>query len=231
MIKVENLKKSFTSGSVKTEILKGISINIPQSKFVVILGPSGSGKTTFLNIIAGLETFENGEIFWDDEPLSKLSKKAREKLRVKRIGYVFQEYFLLNNLTLLENVFISGKLTGCTKQDAKEALNKVGLEEHIYKLPDQLSGGQKQRVAIARAIVKNPEILICDEPTGALDTISSQNVLEVLKQIQKDNKTTIIMVTHNEKIAKISDRVINLKDGKVLNQEDISACEVSEVDW
>ncbi|MGH4117875.1 ABC transporter ATP-binding protein [Clostridium sp.] len=231
MIKVENLYKSFKNGNSNVEILKNVNLNIPKSKLVTILGPSGSGKTTLLNIIAGLESFSVGNVYWDEYSLKDISQKKKESIRIKKIGYIFQEYFLLNNLTVLENVQLSGKLVGKTKKDAKQALEKVGLGEHKYKLPDQLSGGQKQRVAIARAIVKNPEILICDEPTGALDTESSKNVLEVLKKIQKEEKTTIIMVTHNEKIARISDKVIYVKDGNIVSEEEGEACNVGEVEW
>ncbi len=231
MIRVEELWKSYSNASGKFDVLKGISIDIPKSKFVTILGPSGSGKTTLLNVIAGLEQFDSGKVYWEEDYIGNLKKKKLEKLRVEKIGYVFQEYFLLNNLSLLENVYIAAKLTNNTKEDAKAALELVGLGDHIHKLPDQLSGGQKQRVAIARAIVKKPKILICDEPTGALDTKSSCMVLKIIKKIQKEQGTTVIMVTHNEKIAKISDCVISLKDGKIRNVEDIDAVEVSEVDW
>lgn len=231
MIHVEDLWKSYSNASGKIDVLKGISINIPESKFVTILGPSGSGKTTLLNVIAGLEGFDSGKVIWEEDSIGDLKKKKLEKLRVEKLGYVFQEYFLLNNLSLLENVYLAAKLTNNTKEDAKVALKLVGLDDHIHKLPDQLSGGQKQRVAIARAIVKKPKILICDEPTGALDTKSSCMVLEIIKKIQKEQGTTVIMVTHNEKIAKISDCVISLKDGQIRNIEDINAVGVSEVDW
>lgn len=231
MIRVEDLWKSYSNASGKFDVLKGITINIPESKFVTILGPSGSGKTTLLNVIAGLEQFDSGKVFWEEDSIGELRKKQLEKLRVEKLGYVFQEYFLLNNLSLLENVYLAAKLTKNTKENAEEALELVGLGEHIHKLPDQLSGGQKQRVAIARAIVKKPKILICDEPTGALDTKSSCMVLEIIKKIQKEQGTTVIMVTHNEKIAKISDSVILLKDGLIKNKEDINAVKVSEVDW
>lgn len=231
MIHVEDLWKSYSNASGKIDVLKGISINIPESKFVTILGPSGSGKTTLLNVIAGLEGFDSGKVIWEEDSIGDLKKKKLEKLRVEKLGYVFQEYFLLNNLSLLENVYLAAKLTNNTKEDAKVALKLVGLDDHIHKLPDQLSGGQKQRVAIARAIVKKPKILICDEPTGALDTKSSCMVLEIIKKIQKEQGTTVIMVTHNEKIAKISDCVISLKDGRIRNIEDIDAVGVSEVDW
>ncbi len=231
MIHVEGLWKSYSNASGKIDVLKGISINIPESKFVTILGPSGSGKTTLLNVIAGLEGFDSGKVIWEEDSIGELKKKKLEKLRVEKLGYVFQEYFLLNNLSLLENVYLAAKLTNNTKEDAKVALKLVGLDDHIHKLPDQLSGGQKQRVAIARAIVKKPKILICDEPTGALDTKSSCMVLEIIKKIQKEQGTTVIMVTHNEKIAKISDCVISLKDGQIRNIEDINAVGVSEVDW
>lgn len=231
MIHVEDLWKSYSNASGKFDVLKGISINIQKSKFVTILGPSGSGKTTLLNVIAGLEQFDSGKVIWEEDSIGDLRKKKLEKLRVEKLGYVFQEYFLLNNLSLLENVYLAAKLTNNTKEDAKAALELVGLGDHIHKLPDQLSGGQKQRVAIARAIVKKPKILICDEPTGALDTKSSCMVLEIIKKIQKEQGTTVITVTHNEKIAKISDCVISLKDGQIRNIEDIDAVEVSEVDW
>lgn len=231
MIKINNLEKSFKNGNQVLGVLNNISTIIPEGKLITILGPSGSGKTTFLNIVAGLDQSDSGSIYWDNIDFVSLKEKEKEKIRVGRIGYIFQEYFLLNNLTLLENVHLAGKLVGKTKEDAKIALEKVGLKGMEHKLPDQLSGGQKQRVAIARAIVKNPDVLICDEPTGALDTVSSMNVLSVLKDIQEQEKTTIIMVTHNEKIAKISDKVIYLKDGKIQEEREIIACKVSEVDW
>ena len=210
MITIENLEKSFSNGENTVKILKGISVTIPKNKFVTILGPSGSGKTTFLNIIAGLETYEAGAIAWGAQNLAELSAKELEALRIDQIGYVFQDYFLLNNLTLIENVLLSGKMVGKSRIEAARALTAVGLYDHRNKLPDQLSGGQKQRVAIARALLMEPRVLCYDEPTSALDPALRDSVAEIILNLKNDGMTQII-VTHDHDFAKkIADQLIEV---------------------
>lgn len=220
MLKLENIIKEYQSGDTVVKALKGISLNFRKSEFVSILGQSGCGKTTMLNIIGGLDRYTSGELFIDEISTKKYKDKNWDAYRNNKIGFVFQNYNLIPHQTVLSNVELALTLSGVSKSERKkraiEALEQVGLGDQIYKKPNQMSGGQMQRVAIARALVNDPEIVLADEPTGALDSATSVQIMEILKKISEDK--LIIMVTHNPELAKqYSSRIINLLDGKVIN--------------
>ena len=232
MLQLKNIYKSYIVGEEKQQVLKDINITFRKNEFVSILGASGSGKTTLLNIIGGLDVYDSGDLVIDNLSTKNFTKKNWDSYRNYKIGFVFQNYNLISHLSVLENVELALTLSGINKKERKEkakyALIKVGLKDHIDKKPNQLSGGQMQRVAIARAIVNNPDIILADEPTGALDSNTSEQIMDILKEISKEK--LIIMVTHNKEIAnKYSDRIIELKDGeivgdsnsyKIINSED-----------
>ncbi len=218
MLELKNITKTYDMGEAKVEALKGISLNFRQSEFVSILGASGCGKTTLLNIVGGLDKYTSGDLVIDGKSTKQFKDSDWDTYRNHKIGFVFQSYNLIQHLSVLENVEMALSLTGISKKERKEkatdALSKVGLSDQLNKMPNQLSGGQMQRVAIARAIVNNPSIILADEPTGALDTKTSKQIMEILKQISADK--LIIMVTHNAKLAKkYSTRIIKLSDGEV----------------
>ena len=222
MLKLKEIKKVYVAGDNKVEALKGVSLDFSQNEFVSILGPSGCGKTTLLNIVGGLDRYTSGDLIIDGKSTKNFSASDWDTYRNHKIGFVFQNYNLIQHLNVLENVEIALTLSGVSKQErqnrAKEALERVGLLDQIKKMPNQLSGGQMQRVAIARALVNQPTIILADEPTGALDTKTSKQIMELLKEISKDK--LIVMVTHNAKLAKkYSGRIINLIDGKVKNEK------------
>ena len=219
MLELKDIKKSYKVGDNKQEVLKGIDINFRRSEFVSILGASGSGKTTLLNIIGGLDKYDSGDLIIEDISTKKYYDRDWDTYRNYRVGFIFQSYNLIMHQSVLANVEMALTLSGVSRhkrrKKAKEALIEVGLKEHIHKKPNQLSGGQMQRVAIARAIVNDPEIILADEPTGALDSTTSVQIMDLLKKISKDK--LVIMVTHNPDIAKqYSTRIIELKDGKVI---------------
>lgn len=219
MLELKEIKKSYTVGGVEQQVLKGINVKFRRNEFASILGASGSGKTTLLNIIGGLDKYDSGDLVIDGNSTKKYKDRDWDSYRNYRVGFIFQSYNLIGHQTVLSNVEIALTLSGVSKEErkrrAKEALIKVGLEEHIYKKPNQLSGGQMQRVAIARALVNDPEIILADEPTGALDSETSIQIMDLLKEVAKDK--LIIMVTHNPEIAKkYSTRIIELKDGLIL---------------
>ena len=235
---ITDLSKEYGEGSAKVIALKNICLSIPENKFVVILGASGSGKSTLLNMIGCMDRPTSGKItFYDqNEPeltydITNFSKKQMTAFRGENIGFVFQSYNLLPDLTALENVELSTELSGLSRKEAETALDMVGLSDRLNHYPAELSGGEQQRVSIARAIAKNPKVLLCDEPTGALDFITGVHVLEVLKQIKYKNNTSILFITHNQEIAKIADIVITLKSGEVSgiteNKSPVSPVEVS----
>lgn len=230
MIEIKNLVKRVKNGGNDLEIVRNIDLTIEDSAFVVILGPSGSGKTTLLNMIAGLTEATSGSICIDGQEILQLNRKQKEEFRKNNVGYIFQEYHLLPCLTALENVYISTKNAGVADEKAKETLERVGLKAHMSKLPEQLSGGQRQRIAIARAVAKLPKFLICDEPTGALDSKSSEQVLELIQHINHTEKITVIMVTHNPNIAQLADHVITIKDGKIIEEQRQQSKKMSEVE-
>ena len=225
MLELKNISKSYLVNKTKQVVLKDINISFRDKEFVSILGASGSGKTTLLNIIGGLDSYDSGDLIINNISTKKYKSKDWDSYRNKKIGFVFQNYNLINHLSILDNVKLSLTLSGISKFLIKkktiEALNKVGLKDHIHKKPNQLSGGQMQRVAIARALVNNPDIILADEPTGALDSNTSISIMNILKEISKDK--LVIMVTHNEKLAsKYSTRIIKIEDGIIVKDNNPS---------
>lgn len=213
---VKDLKKSYGSGSTKVEVLKGINFEVQKGEICVLLGPSGSGKSTLLNIIGGIDDADSGYVSINDEKTKDMKENELTKYRRKHLGYVFQMYNLIPNLNVKENIEVGAYLSD-SPLDIDELLNTLGLSEHKYKLPNQLSGGQQQRTAIGRAIVKNPDILLCDEPTGALDYHTSKEILKLIEDVNKKYGNTVIMVTHNDAIQNMADRVIKLRDGEIMD--------------
>lgn len=230
-VEIVNLKKGFGSGETRQEVLCGMDFSVGKGEFCVLLGPSGSGKSTLLNIIGGIDKADSGYISINGDRLEELNENKLTQYRRKHLGYVFQMYNLIANLNVKENIEVGAYLSDCPL-DIDELLYTLGLYEHRYKLPNQLSGGQQQRVSIGRAIVKNPDILLCDEPTGALDYNTSKEILQLIEDVNKKYGNTIIMVTHNEAIKNMADHVVKLRDGKVrkneINENKISA---SELEW
>ena len=214
LIKFKNVKKTYITGEKKYNALDGVSFSINKGEFVVILGPSGAGKSTLLNLLGGMDTVTSGKIIVEDTTISGYNDKELTKYRANSIGFIFQFYNILPTLTVLENVELVNDIVKKTR-NAKELLKEVGLYTHANKFPNQLSGGEQQRVSIARAIAKEPKILLCDEPTGALDSKTGVEVLKLLKKQCSDSGTTVVIVTHNSLIAEVADRVIKLKNGKI----------------
>ena len=212
-IEVKKVYKTYQVGGKPFNALDGVNLSIDQGEFVVILGPSGAGKSTLLNLLGGMDTVTKGSIMIDDLDIAKLDSKGLTKYRANDVGFIFQFYNIMPTLTVLENVNLVKDVTN-TDVDAKSVIKSVGLERNINKFPNELSGGEQQRVSIARAIMKNPKVLLCDEPTGALDSKTGVEVLKLLRS-QCDEDTTVIVVTHNSLIAEIADRVINIKNGRV----------------
>ena len=215
-IKFTDVTKSYNVGEKTFNALDKINFSIPKGEFVVILGPSGAGKSTLLNLLGGMDTVTSGSITVDGEQIENFKKNELAEYRAENVGFIFQFYNILPTLTVLENVSIVKDIVKIPKS-AKKILENVGLKEHLNKFPNQLSGGEQQRVSIARAIAKNPKILLCDEPTGALDSKTGVEVLKLLKkQCDSNNgENTVIIVTHNALIAQIADRVIRLKNGNI----------------
>ncbi len=230
-IEIKGIKKSFGSGESRADVLKGIDIDIDKGEFCVLLGPSGSGKSTLLNIIGGIDQADDGFISINGEKTKDMSEKALTLYRRKHLGYIFQMYNLIPNLNIKENVEVGAYLSD-SPLDVDDILKTLGLYEHRHKLPNQLSGGQQQRTAIGRAIVKNPDILLCDEPTGALDYKTSKEILQLIETVNRKYNSTIIMVTHNDAIKNMADKVIKLRDGVIrkqyINQTKIAA---ADLDW
>ena len=230
-LEISKIKKSFGEGESKVEVLKGIDVGIEKGEFCVLLGPSGSGKSTLLNIIGGIDNADSGYISINGEKTADMSEKALTMYRRKHLGYIFQMYNLIPNLNIKENIEVGAYLSD-NPLDVDDILRTLGLYEHRHKLPNQLSGGQQQRTAIGRAIVKNPDILLCDEPTGALDYNTSKEILKLIEEVNQKYGNTIVMVTHNDAIKNMADRVITLRDGMIrknyLNETKIPA---AELDW
>ena len=213
-IEFKNVKKIYKMGDVKIRALNGVDFKIDKGEFAVVLGPSGAGKSTILNILGGMDTCTTGEITVDGKRIDKYSSRQLTAYRRYDIGFVFQFYNLVQNLTVKENVELATQI--CKEPlDIVKTIEAVGLSDRIGNFPSQLSGGEQQRVAIARALIKNPKILLCDELTGALDSKSSRNVLKFIEKVNEQFKTTIIIITHNEAIADMADTVIRIKDGQV----------------
>ena len=230
-LEIQDLKKSFGQGEAKTEVLKGINFSVEKGEICVLLGPSGSGKSTLLNIIGGIDSADSGYISINGEKTADMNEKALTNYRRRHLGYVFQMYNLIPNLNVKENIEVGAYLSD-KSLDIDELLKTLGLYEHRHKLPNQLSGGQQQRTAIGRAIVKNPDILLCDESTGALDYNTSKEILKLIEDVNQKYGNTVIMVTHNDAIKNMADRVIKLRDGQIrkdyTNEVKIPA---QELDW
>ena len=213
-LEIRGIKKSFGTGDSRVNVLKGLDLNIEKGEYCVLLGPSGSGKSTLLNIIGGIDGADEGSITIEGERLEDMTEKKLSMYRRKHLGYIFQMYNLIPNLTVRENIEVGAYLSE-HPLDVDELLHTLGLYEHQRKLPNQLSGGQQQRTAIGRAIVKNPDILLCDEPTGALDYHTSKEILKLIETVNQRYGNTIIMVTHNDAIKDMADRVVKLRDGMI----------------
>lgn len=230
-LEISNIKRSFGEGESKVEVLKGINASIEKGEFCVLLGASGSGKSTLLNIIGGIDSADSGYISINGEKTSNMTEKQLTLYRRKHLGYIFQMYNLIPNLNIKENIEVGAYLSD-NPLDVDDLLHTLGLYEHRHKLPNQLSGGQQQRTAIGRAIVKNPDILLCDEPTGALDYNTSKEILKLIEEVNQKYGNTIIMVTHNDAIKNMADRVITMRDGMIrknyVNEHKIPAV---ELDW
>ena len=228
-LEIKQIKKSFGAGDSRVEVLKGIDLEIERGEFCVLLGPSGSGKSTLLNIIGGIDGADSGSITIDGERIEDMTEKKLSLYRRKHLGYIFQMYNLIPNLTVRENIEVGAYLSD-KPLDVDELLHTLGIYEHQRKLPNQLSGGQQQRTAIGRAIVKNPDILLCDEPTGALDYNTSKDILRLIETVNQKYGNTIVMVTHNDAIKDMADRVGKLRDGMIrknyTNEQKVPAMEL-----
>lgn len=230
-LELNQIKKSFGSGENRVQVLKGIDLAVEKGEFCVLLGPSGSGKSTLLNILGGIDRADSGDILIDGERMADMNEKALTLYRRLHLGYIFQMYNLIPNLTVRENIEVGAYLSR-RPLDVDELLHLLGLWDHRGKLPNQLSGGQQQRTSIGRAIVKNPDILLCDEPTGALDYSTSKDILKLIEDVSRKYGNTVVMVTHNDALQNMADRVVKLRDGKIrknfVNETKIPA---AELEW
>ena len=230
-LEIKQIRKAFGQGDSRVEVLRGIDLSLERGEFCVLLGPSGSGKSTLLNIIGGIDSADSGEIVIDGESMSHMNEKQLTMYRRRHLGYIFQMYNLIPNLTVRENIEVGSYLSE-KPLDVDELLKLLGLWEHRGKVPSQLSGGQQQRTAIGRAVVKNPDILLCDEPTGALDYKTSKEILKLIEQVNTTYGNTIVMVTHNDSIKSMADTVVRLRDGqirdKVRNERRVRA---EDLEW
>lgn len=217
-LELNQIKKSFGSGENRVQVLKGIDLAVEKGEFCVLLGPSGSGKSTLLNILGGIDRADSGDILIDGERMVDMNEKALTLYRRRHLGYIFQMYNLIPNLTVRENIEVGAYLSR-RPLDVDELPHLLGLWDHRGKLPNQLSGGQQQRTSIGRAIVKNPDILLCDEPTGALDYKTSKEILKLIETVNQKYGNTVIMVTHNDAIRLMADRVVRLRDGAIRSNE------------
>lgn len=230
-IEVHQIQKSFGQGENRIEVLHGINLQIEKGEFCVLLGPSGSGKSTLLNILGGIDGADCGAISIDGEQMGNMNEKKLTAYRRRHLGYIFQMYNLIPNLTVRENIEVGAYLSR-NALDVDELLQTLGLYEHQRKLPNQLSGGQQQRTAIGRAIVKNPDILLCDEPTGALDYQTSKEILKLIETVNQKYGNTVIMVTHNDAIRFMADRVIRMRDGRIRSDErNLTKVPAEELEW
>lgn len=217
-IKVENLKKSYKSGDVTTQVLKGVGLELNKGEIGVILGPSGSGKSTLLNIIGGIDRGDSGVVKIEDTEVTSLSDNKLTDYRRDKVGFIFQFYNLIPNLTVGENIEVVSNISD-SPLEVDEVLKAVGMLDKKYRFPKELSGGEQQRVSIARAVVKNPKLLLCDEPTGALDFTTSREILKLLQKVNKEFGTTILMITHNTAISAMANRVFKVRSGEIVEDK------------
>ena len=230
-LQIENIEKSFGREQNKVEVLKNISFIAKQGELIVLLGPSGSGKSTLLNIIGGIESADRGDILLDGKSVACLTHKNLERYRRQQVGYVFQAYNLIENLTVKENIEVGAYLSD-NPLPLDDLIRALGLWEHKDKLPKQISGGQQQRTSIGRAIIKNPALLLCDEPTGSLDYKTSKEILALIESVNKKYNNTVIMVTHNDAIKDMADRVIRLHDGQIRSDtENEQKKKAKDIEW
>lgn len=230
-LEIKGIRKSFGTGDSRVDVLKGLNLEIEKGEFCVLLGPSGSGKSTLLNIIGGIDVADEGSIIIEGEQLEDMTEKKLSLYRRKHLGYIFQMYNLIPNLTVRENIEVGAYLSD-RSLDVDELMRTLEIYEHRNKLPNQVSGGQQQRTAIGRAIVKNPDILLCDEPTGALDYRTSKEILKLIETVNRKYGNTIIMVTHNDAIKDMADRVVKLRDGMIRkNYRNEHKLTAAELEW
>lgn len=231
IVEFKNVNKFYKVGESLIKANDNLSFNIEQGEFCIIVGPSGSGKTTLLNLLGGVDSASGGQIIVDGEDITAYNDKALTLFRRNSIGFVFQFYNLMANLTALDNVEIATEI--CENPlNSEEALKSVGLEDRIHNFPSQLSGGEQQRVAIARALAKNPKLLLCDEPTGALDYQTGKRILKTLHDVCRENKMTVIIITHNGALTKMADHVLHIKNGTIVGEEFIdNPTPIEEIEW
>ncbi|QHQ62734.1 ATP-binding cassette domain-containing protein [Anaerocolumna sedimenticola] len=231
IITINNVVKEYVMGEVKIRAADGISFDVTEGELVVVLGPSGAGKSTVLNILGGMDYPTSGEVLVKGKDISKFSKNEMTMYRRKHIGFVFQFYNLMPNLNVLENVEIAAQICD-NPMDAVTVINQVGLGERMANFPAQLSGGEQQRVSIARAIAKNPTLLLCDEPTGALDYMTGKSILKLLRDVNQEFKKTVMIITHNSPIAQMADKVVKIKNGKVESVEiNETPIPIERIEW
>lgn len=231
IVKFEHIRKIYGDGDHELKALDDVDLTLEKGKFIVILGPSGAGKSTLLNLLGGLDVPTSGKIIVDGKDIATLNNDELANYRASKVGFIFQFYNLIPTLTVLENVSLINEIAH-NVIDAKKVLNDVGLGDHLNNFPSELSGGEQQRVSIARALAKNPQIILCDEPTGALDSKTGVMILKLLLDSAKNSAKTVVVVTHNQNIARIADVVIRVKNGKIKSYENIqNPLKVEEVDW
>ena len=230
-LKIDNIKKSYGAGDSRVDVLKGINCGVNKGEICVLLGPSGSGKSTLLNILGGIDKADSGSVTIGDDKIENFNDKQLSQYRRKHLGYIFQSYNLIPNLTVRENIEVGAYLSD-RPLPIDELIELLGLEAHKKKKPNQLSGGQQQRTSIGRAIVKNPDLLLCDEPTGALDYNTSKEILKLIQEVNEKYGTTVILVTHNEALRKMADVVLLIKDGRIIDRkENQSKTRAEDLEW
>ena len=231
IVQFEDVSKIYVSGDHVLRALDHVSFSLDEGKFVVILGPSGAGKSTLLNLLGGLDSPSEGKIVVAGRDVSELTDNELADYRASKVGFVFQFYNLIPTLTVYENVALVSEISE-NALDAKEMIGRVGLSDHLNNFPSELSGGEQQRISIARALAKNPDVLLCDEPTGALDSLTGVSVLKLLLEMTRRDRKTVVIVTHNQNIAKMADVVIRVKNGKIKSvEEQENPLSADEVDW